>query len=71
MVSVTCYCKKVFPSSVARGHHLKSCPTWRGMTPVQKNEHHQRVKLLAVLRNHNPEKGRYKFVMLELLGKLK
>ena len=68
MVSVTCYCGKVFESSVARGHHLKGCATWRAMTPVQKKEHRERVKLLAVLRNHNPMKGRFKFCMQELLA---
>ena len=38
------------------------------MTPVQQEEHRERVKLLAILRCHNPMKGRFKFVLQELLA---
>jgi len=38
------------------------------MSPEQKKEHKERTKLLSILRAHNPNRGRYKFCMQELIS---
>ena len=66
--SVVCYCGKTFANSTKRGYHLRACPVYRTFSPAQKEEHRERVKFFSILRAHNPYRGRYKFVMRELLN---
>lgn len=65
--SVVCYCGKTFSNTVTRGSHLRACPVYKTFSPTQKKEHRERVKLLSVMRAHNPQRGRFKFCMQELL----
>ena len=64
---VQCYCGRMFKDTQARGRHFRACPAWKQFSVEQKKEHRERVSFLNVLHGHNPERGRYKFCMEELL----
>ena len=69
--SVVCYCGKTFANSMKRGYHLRGCPVYKNFSPAQKEEHRERVKFFSILRAHNPCRGRFRFVMRELLIKVR
>ncbi len=67
----TCFCGRYFDSTIDMGRHLRACPVWKTMSPAEKKEHKDRTHYLNVLRSHNPERGRFKFCMMELRGEFK
>ena len=64
---VTCYCGRVFENTGMRARHLRACRVWKTFSPVQKQEHKDRLKLLAVLRCHNHWRARFEQAMDELV----
>ena len=67
---VQCFCGRWFTTTQGRGRHLRACTVWKTFSAEVKKEHRDRIRLLSVLRSHNPERGRWKFVMQELKGEL-
>ena len=65
-----CFCGRTFKNQQSRGRHLRACETWKLFTPEQQKEHRDRIKYLSNLRSHNPARGRFKWVMMELRGEL-
>jgi len=64
---IECYCGRPFENAQMRGRHLRHCKVYQAFSPEVKEEHRARTKLLSTLMSHNPERGRFKFVMIDLL----